>query len=97
MGAKTTSLENTLSEPTVTTNKESVQSLIERLIAAHTVTKVNDDMAVTAVERDFLATDYKQKPLPKFFVKLPSYMTNDIECALADLLVVTKTDFGARV
>lgn len=52
VGAETSSLETALTEPAFTTNKETTASLLERVMAAHRVTKANKYMAGTAVESD---------------------------------------------
>lgn len=79
-------------ESNIIINNETVTSFLELVMAAHTLTTSNGDMAATVAENDSDSTDYKPHPPLKPVAKLPSDMKSDIKCALADLGVVTKID-----
>lgn len=92
VGAKTPSFETALPVPAGKPNNGMAPSFTECVMAAHTVTKTNEDMACTLVKSDSDSTDYNPQPPSKSIVK-PSYdMRSEIESALADFIVVTKTD-----
>lgn len=61
------------------------------------MTKDKEDMDGTVVESDSNASEQKQKPTSKFVVELPSNMKSEIERALDDHGVGTKTDVEAIV
>lgn len=62
-------------------------------MAVRTVSKANKEMAGMVVENDPDATDYK--PLSNAVDKPPFDRKSEIERALVDLDVVTKTDIQA--
>lgn len=68
----------------------------ECIMAAHTVTRANKDMAGSVFNIDPEAPSYKLQP-PWSSVKLSSDMRNDIGRALADLGVVTETNMRTIV
>lgn len=65
---------------------------MERMMAAHAITNVSKDMAVTVVRSYFDATYYKLQPTSKFVINLQSYIRSRVQHALADLHVLTKTN-----
>lgn len=71
---------------------KSALSFGEGMMAAHTVTRANEDMDGTVVESDSDADDYKPQLQSKSVHNPPSDMKSDVECSLADLDVVTNTD-----
>lgn len=54
------------------TYKETVPSLMENVMAVHTVLKAIEDKAGTVVKSDSDTTDYKPQPLSNPVVKPPS-------------------------
>lgn len=85
-------METLLQEPTTRAGKETAPWFLERLIAAHTVTKGNGDTADTVVKCDSEVTDYKLQPRWKSVFELPYDVRSKIERALAYLGVVTRND-----
>lgn len=67
------------------------------IIALHTVTNANEDMADTVIESDFNATACKQQHLLKSILKSPSEITSELSCTWAYLDVVAKTGVEAIV
>lgn len=61
-------------------------------MAVHKVKKVNEDRTGTTMERDSEASDYRLLPQSKYLNKPQPDMRCDVERALADIGVVTKTD-----
>lgn len=92
MGLKFLSNENELSKPAAMTNRGAVQSFMEYVLAANTVTGATEDMAGTVVESYSDAIKHKLKPPSKFVVKPSTDTRSEIERILTDLDVVTKTE-----
>lgn len=65
---------------------------LERLIAVHTVTKANKDMAGIVTESGSDATEHTPQMRLEFAVKLLPDMRSEIACALAGLSVLAKPD-----
>lgn len=91
-GSKSPSLETILTEPIVTTNKETALMFIKRVMGVHTVPKANEDVTSTIVERNSDIIDYIGQPPSKSLAKLPSDTRSEIEHAITNLRVVMKTD-----
>lgn len=61
-------------------------------MAAYKIKKVNQEMAGTVVESASDATDYTPHPPSRSVAKPLCDTRSEIECALADLGIVRKTD-----
>lgn len=66
-------------------------------MAAHAVTKANEDMYRTIVGRNSDATEYRPRPPPMSVVEPPFDMRSEMARTLADLSVVMRTDAEAIV
>lgn len=94
---KDPAIKTALLNRTLTTNKETVQSVLERVMAVHTVTTANRDMTGIFVEIDSASTNFKLQPPLNSVVKPPSDMTSKIERALPDIEILTKTKVDQTV
>lgn len=83
------SFEARLPKLAATTSTDTASSFMERVMAGHTVTEANDDLAGAVFVSDYNATDYKPHPLLKSVVKWPFEMKRELKHALAELSVVT--------
>lgn len=92
LGAKSQCFQNAFLQPSVTTSKETVSSFTESAMAGHTVPKATEDMVGTVVGSESDATDYKLQLPSRYVVKLPLGTRIEVEQALADFSVVTKTN-----
>lgn len=86
-----------LREHSVMTNKKMAPSFIERVMAVHTVTTGDGDMAGTVIKSDSDTTNYKLQPTSKSIITLASDTRSKIERAFADVSVLTKTDVERMV
>lgn len=97
VAVKTLSFKTILLEPAVTINRETVPWYIERLMAAHTVTKSSEDMDGTVIKSDSDPAGYELLTPSKPIVKPQCNMRSEIEQAMANLGVLTKPDVKAIV
>lgn len=78
VGAKTTLFETALPEPADMTSMEMKPSFKKRVMAAHTLTKVNEKIAGTIVQSDSKSSEYNLQPPSTPVVKTPSDMRSEI-------------------
>lgn len=77
-------------KPTVTSSEETAPLLRESVMAAHIITKANEDMPTTVIGIDSDATDYKPLPTSMSVHKQPSNRRSKSEHGLADLYISNK-------
>lgn len=81
-------------EPSVTSKKETFQTLIEHVIPVHIFVKARKDMAGTVIESDSYGTDFMLQSPWRSVARSPCDVTGKIECSLVDLGAITKLTLG---
>lgn len=77
--------------------EETAPSIMGRIMNAHTVTKANEAINGTVAVNDSNETKQKLQPLLKSVILLTSDTKSNIKRILADLSVLTRTDFEVIV
>lgn len=86
-----------MQKPAVTTNWKTAPTIVERLMAAHSITRAIENMACTVVQSDSDATGDRPQPPSNSVIKPPLDMRRELKRALAHLSIMTKTDVEAIV